>query len=427
MLKRIFRNLFKGEFIRNVTLVTGSSIFAQFLTIALSPIITRIYTPEEYGVLTVFVAIITILSAISSLNYQKAIPIAESDRRAINTLILAFFITICFTLIIGFVLMFFGTPIIDVLDSSAIEKYIYFIPIGVCLAGSYKIFIQWAYRNRSYKVIARTRIWQSIMSNIIKVLLGVLKFGPVGLILGRTVGDSAGLITLSKNILKNKNLVRLINLKDIRIMAKRFVKFPLYSAPSDLVFMTSMQMPPILLTSIFGSSVVGLFGLANSIVGLPVALISNSFSQVFYAEIANIGKTNPREIKRLSIKLLKNLSLLGLIPLSILLIFSPMLFSFVFGEEWFEAGKYAQILSVMYYFYFIILPFGRILEVLEKQKEGLFLNILRIILIIITFSLAAFFKLSSGTTITLFSVASSLLYILLLIVVFKILNKLLKK
>ena len=57
----------------------------------------------------------------------------------------------------------------------------------------------------------------------------------------------------------------------------------------------------------------------------------------------------------------------------------------MFGNQWYEAGEYASVLSVMVYFHLLILPVGRLLEILELQKYGLFFNAIRLIFIVLVF------------------------------------------
>ena len=427
MIRHIFYKIKKRNFSKNLVLISSRTIISQILNIILLPVITRIYLPSEYGVLTVFVAIISILSVSSSLHYNNAIPIAKNNRNAINLVALSLIIVSLFSFSLLIISVFFGPKILQSVDIRVLNNYIYFIPVAVFLIGVYSIFSQWAYRIRDYILISKTSILQSVMSNIVKIALGLIKMGPIGLILGKIINDSAGLVSLSKPLYKDVRLIKLINKKDIKIVARRFINFPLYSAPSDLIFTVSMNLPVLFLTSLFDSSVGGLFGFANGIIGMPIGLISSSFAQVFYAEIAYIGKDNPLEIKRLSMSLLKKLALFGLAPFFIIAILSPFIFSFFFGEKWAAAGSYVQILSVMYYFYFIVLPFGRILEVLEKQRNGLYLNIVRVLIILAVFAVAYYFKLNIYKTLLLFSLGSSLAYILLIFVLFRSLNSQIKK
>jgi O-antigen/teichoic acid export membrane protein len=416
MLKDLYRNLFRSKFAKNIVLVAGGTAFAQTLGMVLSPIITRIYPPEEYGVLTVFGATLGLIAIAASLDYQKAIPIAEEDKHAINLLALSTIILVLFVVVTTLILTFHGEVILDIMDSEVLLNYKFLIPVGVFFAGVYNILLQWAFRKKNFKTITETKVNQSIFSNLIKILLGIFKVGPLGLIFGTIIGQSAGITTLSMQILNEKELIKKINKKEMANLAKRYVKFPLYSAPSNYVYAAGMQLPIIFLTSLFGSTVIGFFGLANSIVRMPMELIGTSVAQVFYAEAANIGKNNPQEIKRLSIKLTKKLAIIGLIPVLVIMLFGTVLFSFVFGSMWYEAGNYARVLSILVYFHFITMPVGRILEIFERQKEALLFNLLRLLFIFIVFGVAKFMVLNSYQTVALYTISSSVTYILLVII-----------
>lgn len=416
-IENLSNKVFRSSFAKKIAWIAGGTAFAQAMNIIFLPIITRLYPPEQYGILTVYSAALALLAIAASLDYQKAIPIAEDEEKAIILLTLSMIVLLIFSCILTIMLYLWGDTMLVMLGNEALLKYKYLVPVGVFFTGSYNIVLQWALRLRDYKAIAQTQISQGIWSNLFKVILGFFKVGPIGLIYGTILGQSAGLTTLALPILQKKEIIKKISTKDIVSLANRYFKFPVYSAPSNYVYTAGTQIPIIFLTLIFGSSVVGLFGLANSIVRMPVNLIGSSVAQVFYSEAAYIGRSNPEELKRLSIKLIKKLAIIGLVPLIILLCFGPWLFSFVFGSQWYEAGVYARIISIMVYFHFIILPIGRILEIFERQRDGLLLNILRLALIFVVFVIAKFMELDSYQTVILYSIVTSSTYLFSLIIV----------
>lgn len=410
--------MFESKFVRNIAIVTGGTAFAQLLNIILSPLITRIYPPEEYGVLAVYVSILTLLSIGASLDYQKAIPLATNDKSAFNLIGLSFLTLSLFVLMTVLTLLFFGEEILTLFGSEVLLKYKYLIPIGILFVGIYNILLHWSLRTKDFKTVTSTKVNQSIAANLTQIGLGLMSVGPVGLIFGQIIGQSAGIRRLSLPLFnREKSVLKSITFKDMKSVAKRYMKFPLFSCPSNYVYTAGSQAPVIILALMFGSSVTGHYGLANTIVNLPISLLAMSVSQVFYSEIASIGKSNPKKIKNLSLNLSKKLVIIGLLPLSVFVFFGPWLFSFVFGAEWYEAGVYAQIISVIAFSHFIILPCGRILEVIEKQNMGLIINILRLIFIIIAFYVADFIGLNSYQTILLYTITSSVTYFLLFIFV----------
>ncbi len=420
----ILKEIFHNKFAKNVTMIAGGTAFAQLLSALSSPIITRLYNPQEYGVLTVYTAFLGLIAIVASLKYEWAISIAENDEKAINVMGLCFWILVTFTIIISTIIFLLGEVILNLLNANVLINYKYLIPIGAFFIGSYNILMQWSFRRKNFKAIARTKLSQSIVGNGVRIGLGLLGFGPVGLILGQIFTQGAGLGTLSRPFIKqDKHLLQRINRREIRWSAKRYKDFALFSAPSQILNMAGLQLPVFFITAMYGSQVVGLYGLANGIINLPMQLIGNSVADVFYGEAASIGRADCKRLKDLSSKLFQKLLIIGLIPLLLLLCFGPFLFSFVFGSQWYEAGVYARILSLMVFTRFIFTPMSRIFFILEKQKEAFMLDLSRVILVLVSFGVSVFFELNPHLAISLYSVAMSIVYLITYIIIQKVLKE----
>jgi len=421
------REIFKSNFAKSIVLISGGTLLAQIINILLSPILTRIYNPQDYGVLTVYTSILGMLAIISTFKYEWGIPIAEDDKKAINVFALSFIILILYTVLISILLLFFGNGFLNLFNANKLSGFKYTIPIGIFGVGAYNILIQWTYRKKGYKSISKTKLSQAIFSNITKIIFGISNFNAIGLILGRIVGQSAGIKTLSKELNKTKNILREINIKDIKYSFKRYIKFLYFSTPSEFFNVAGLQLPVLFLTGLFDEKVTGYFGLTNSIVNLPMVLIGGSVSDVFYGEVASIGKKDPKRIKDLYRKLLKKLILIGLIPLIILLLFGPFLFSLVFGSEWYEAGVYSRIISFLVFFRLIFTPISSLYIAFERQKEVFIIDLLRVILVFFSFSISKYFSLNVYITIGLYSFSMSLIYFITFFNAQKILNDEIKK
>jgi len=422
------RKLFQSTFAKNVAMISASTAFAQMLNALFSPVITRLYNPDEYGILTLYISILGLVAIIASLKYEWGITIAESDEKAVNVMCLGFIILFIFTIITYIIFYLFGRPILNTLNATKLFNYRYLIPIGVLLVGSYGIFLQWAYRNKDFHSISMTKIWQSVTGNGAFVLFGFLRIGPVGLILGQILKESAGIGSLSRPFFRNSiRLIKEISKDQIIWCAKRYKNFPLYSAPSQLLNTAGIQLPVFFISSLYGSQVLGLYGLANTVVNLPMVLIGQSIGDVFYAEVASIGKRNPKRVKDLTDKLFKKLVVIGLVPLVVLLFFGPFLFSFVFGYKWYDAGEYAKILAFLVFARFIFTPISRIYSVFERQKKAFMLDLFRVILVFAAFGISDFFNLSSYLAVGLYSIAMSIIYLVTYLLAQNILKEDIKK
>jgi len=413
----------KNNFLKNVLLLAGGTTLAQAINFLLSPVITRLYTPEDYGILSVYASILGLLTIISSLKYEFAIVIADDDETAINVVGLCFIILLCVISIIIIILIFFGNLILTNLKYNVIIQYKYFIPLGVFLLGLYSIFSQWAYRRKNIKSISKTKFTQALFSNIIKIVLGFGKLNTTGLILGNITGESAGLSTLTIPFLHNdSHLLKELKWEKIKYCAKRYIKFPLYTSVSQLFNQAGLQLPSLLMLSLYDGKTVGYYSLANSILSLPMVLIGNSIGDVFYTEAASFGKNDPKRLKELSNNLLKKLFLIGLIPLVILLTIGPFLFGLIFGKQWIEAGYFARIMAIIVFSRLIFTPISRLYSVFEKQKEAFLIDLLRLILVLSVYYISKFLLLDVNIFIMLYSVSMSFIYLLTFLVAQNILK-----
>lgn len=419
---KIVKRIMKSNFIKGVLVLVGGTTFSQVLNVILSPIITRIYSPEQFGMLTLYTAIIGII-AVGSFKYELAIPLADSEKKAANIILMCIILLSLFTLITLFVLLIINYFFHDAIK---FDQFIWLIPLGVFSLGIYQIFKQWTFRLKEFKNLSRSIIFQNIIGNLVKVLGGFIGLGGSGLILGHIVGQSLGVSQLTKSLFTRKQLINCLNKRTIFWSIKRYNQFPLYSVPIHLLTSVGRHLPIIFITFFYGSQVVGLYGLAYSVVRLPMTLVGQAIGDVFFAEAAAIGRKNVERIKRLSNRLVIRLALIGILPSMLLILFGPQLFSIVFGDSWFESGKYASIATIMSFFMLIFAPVSRIYEVYEKQKLKLVIDIIRIILICIVFGLSWFFELNSYLAILMYSIVVSAIHFVIYIFAQRIMNSLIR-
>lgn len=143
-LKRIFKN----RFAKNVFMIAGGAAFAQVISLLLSPVITRIYSPEEFSTLTLFISILGIICLLGTLSYESAIPIAANDNKAINLLLLSLIILCLITFLLTVTIFLFSDFLLLLLNATDLVNYKYFIVIGFFMTGLYAILTEWALRKK---------------------------------------------------------------------------------------------------------------------------------------------------------------------------------------------------------------------------------------------------------------------------------------
>src|SRR5699024_9387882 len=186
----MIKRLLNSRFVRNVLLVATGTAGAQAITMAFSPIITRLYGPEAYGLLGTFSAVLSIAMPIAALTYPIAIvlPKRDDDARGIAKLSVLLALLIC--LVVATVLLLGGQPIARLLDLEAISAFLLLIPFAMFLNVLQQIMQQWLIRKKQFKVSARIAISQSLILNVTKTGVGFVHPAGASLIILATLGNA---------------------------------------------------------------------------------------------------------------------------------------------------------------------------------------------------------------------------------------------
>ena len=369
----------KSEFSRNVlTLMTGTTI-AQAIPIAISPILTRIYTPEDFGVFALFIAITSIFGSIANGRYELAIMLPKKDEDAINIFALGFIITCVISLLLLLIIVLFNDDITILLKNKDIGVWLYFIPITVFFTGLWNILNYYNNRKKQYKDLAKATIIKSITTAIIQLSVGFIKQGAIGLISGQIISQFFANTKLLKNILKDKILISRISKVKIIALAKKYKDFPKYSLGGTLANILSVQAINILISIFYNSATLGFYSLVQRVLGMPSVLIGSSIGQVFFQQAIKEKQKTGRTIKSFNYTV-KKLFMIGVPSFTILFFIIEDLFALVFGEEWRVAGKYAKILIPLFALKFVSSTVSVLLTIWEKQKLTFYIDIFLLII-----------------------------------------------
>lgn len=377
----------KSEFTKNVlTLMTGTTL-AQFLPVAVSPILTRLYTSDDFGLFALYTSIVLILTSLSTGRYEQAVILPKGDNDAIHIVFLIFFIALAVGLIAIIIVLISEEVIVKALKNTRIAVWLYVLPISILLNGLNLGITYWFIRKKYYKQLAVSRVLQSIATAATNLAMGFVGMRG-GLILGFIVGQIVVAIVLASKLWRDiSNRLDVISMGEIKGQFQRYVNFPKFSVISSFIDSTASQLHVILLSVFFGSSLVGYLALTQRVIRLPVTLVARSVGDVFRqrasAYFAIEGRCN-----EFFVKTAKNLFTISIVPFLAFLPFLPALFEFVFGPEWRIAGEYAQIMALMFFLQFTVSPLSSMFMIAEKQKCDLLVQIFLIT--------ATFLSLSAG-------------------------------
>jgi len=368
---RVKQFLPSGKFARSVTLLAGGTAFAQALVILASPVLTRFYSPESFGVLAVFSSILSTLIVVASLRYEMAIPLHEDDKVAVNLLALSLMIVIVVSLITALGVSLLRDRLVVWINAPALAPYLGLLPVGVFAVGSYQVFNYWTSRKKRFSVISLTKATQAVGQVTIQVLGGILETRSLGLIIGYIAGQFLG---LSSFLRKAELPVKSIHPKEWLIVARLYKNFPLYTLWASLINVIGLQAPAIMLTMFFSLETTGFFSLTMRVLGVPAAIVGQAIGQVFYPMAADL-RYESKALKEFIEKVATVLITISLPIFSLVALNGPELFGLFFGSKWQPAGQYAQYLAPWLIFSFVSSPLSMFVFVMGKQKNGLFFTV----------------------------------------------------
>ena len=351
--------------------MSGTTI-AQAIPVAITPVLTRIYSPGEFGLFAVYMALISIGTMIATGRLEMAVLIARKDSEALQLVITSFIISGITSILTLFVIVIWGQQLAMLSGQPEIGNWLYFVPFSIFLFSIYKVLLHWLNRKKQYELMSQSRVIQSGSISVLQVAVGVgTKIIP-GLALADCLGRAVSLVLIFRRI---KQAVTLPGFNRVRQLAlvRRYKKFPFLGSPASLLNILSLQMPYLIIPVIFTSAVAGLYFLVFRVLMMPISLLGESMMEVF----RNKAMENLKEhgtCKPVFIKTFLSLVLIGLPPALLIILFGPEIFAFIFGEEWREAGLYATILAPMALFRLVCAPLSGVLFIREKLELVLLLQ-----------------------------------------------------
>ncbi len=400
----------RGGFAYNVSLLAGSTAVGQVVGVLAAPLLSRLYTPDDFGALGVFTSVFMLLNVVSSLRYEYAINLADDDEAA-QVLGVTLALVIVSSLILLAVALTLAQPVADWLNAPALGPYLWLMPLSLLGAGVYTAFNYWALRRASFGALGRTRITQSLTGTLVPLAVGALAQGPFGLLLGHAVAQSAGSTTLARlSWRQNSAALRGINRRGMARAARRYGRLALLTSASALVNTAGAQVPRLLLSGLYGTAVTGWFTFSQRIFAIPIGIVGVSVGQVFLSSAARLARENPPELRRFFFKTARRLFLLGLLPAGVLMVVGAPLFAFVFGPQWETAGAYTQILAPAFLIQFVVSSLSQVMFVIRRANLQLAWDVLRLFSVGGVFAAAAAFNLDDPQGVLLYALALILTY-----------------
>lgn len=404
--------------IKNLAILASGTALAQVINFCFVPVITRLYGPDAYGMMGGFMAIVNILIPISALSYPIAIVLPKHDMLAnriasLSVLIGVFWAVVLLVLII----------INNIFDFSIVKYplwYILLLPLVTIFLPFQQIGQQWLIRKREYKSIAKISFFQAIVINILRTSGGLIFASAKTLVIMTALGVVFQAGQFYYRSIKTGIKFDWRRLSRARVMdtSRIFYDFPIYRTPQVLVNAISQSLPVFILGFFFGTTVVGYYVLAQTLLTAPVTLLSTSISNIFYPSIvARIS--NNMNVRNYLLKAIGSLFTISCIIYVPLIFLATKLFEFAFGATWIQAGEFAEWMAIYCIFWLSARPAMDTIPPLKIQKYFLIYEIISFAARGSSLALGYYFYKSPIACIALYSLVNGLSYASLIFFVAK--------
>lgn len=419
--KLYLRDFYQSHpFLRDIFTLMVGTVISQLIPIIISPLLTRIYRPEDFGVFALYVAVTQMIAVIATARYELAIMIPEKDEDAQNLLVLSLIITVIITFTSFFIVWIFNSFICRLVGNTQLSKWLYFVPLSVLFLGIFQALNYWFNRHKNYRIISFSKIMQAVVNGIANLGLGVWLRGTVGLIVGIILGQLTAAGVLSGKFYKSsRNELNVVSKENIKQQAKLYSDFPKINSLHAFIDILQLSVVVFIISAFFESTIVGFYALTLRVLKTPLNFIGKAVAQVFYQR-ATESYNKGYDLRRLVKKTVIRLAIVSLPFFLVLFLFAPSIFSLVFGKEWVEAGRFTQILTPWLLLTFVYSPVSQIPLIVNKQRIYLVLGLVYNLLIILIFFYAGYFQKNIYLGMYLLTGVMSLFLIILIIWLIKI-------
>ncbi|ATL46248.1 hypothetical protein COR50_03160 [Chitinophaga caeni] len=413
----------KSEFGKNVlTLFTGQ-VLSQGIPIIIAPLLARIYSPADFGVADVVMAIVSIIASVACGNYEQAILLPEDNKKGF---LIAGAATILCSIVSGTVLLIvvLFRPILSSfvgLDSQS-SYYLFFVPVIVWLVSLFMVLRYYNLRSQHYRLIAKAMTIKSIFLTGVQLLVGILKASPLGLLVGQ----------LSSNVFSNKALLKTvknhwkmysneISRTSILSLAIEYINFPKFSVPGTLANTLVLYLPSVFISKVFSLQLLGFIALTNRILNVPLNVIASAVGDAFMQKLSRL--TNDTKSGRgFFLRIFGILSLVSAVAYIFGVFLLKPLIVFVFGNNWEYAGELGGIMLPLFAIRFICIPLSKVLIVFQKQRLFLYLTSVQLLILVSTFLVTYLAKLSFEGYFRVYIYAQFIFYCFYLFICFWVVN-----
>lgn len=371
--------------------MSSGAITGQFVLAAATPLITRLFDPDQLGVYAVLAAIIGMFATVVGLHYELAVPLPASQARAVHVARLSLMAAGVMSVVVGTGLLAFGSNVLVLSNASELSNLLWVVPICLLLTGLINTLTTWAIRVRAFSGTAASKALQGLGQAGAQISGGVVHAGVSGLVAGQFGGlifGVAPLLRAARPVFALKKYAW--STAWLIAVARKYRRFPLITTWSSLVNALGANLPVVMFSSLFGGYVAGQFALSFRLLQMPLRLVGQSVSQVFFSHAASAVRD--RSLPSLAEGVYRGMVAFGLPSFVIGAAIAPQFFEVIFGRDWVDGGRYTQVLMPWMFFSFISNAFSVLVSVLGRQGSELGFQVLIVVVVSVSLLLGAWYQ-----------------------------------
>lgn len=366
--KSIFRSI--------ATLMSGS-VLGQLIALAAYPVVTRLFSPSDFGLFNVFYSYVEVFIILATGKYELAFPLTADDAEARALLRYTrrrtALVSSLLLVVVALLIVFDALPG----KSGALGIVALLIPAVVFFAANVRLHSFLFNRYQCYYPIAESAVVYGAATSLLKIGFGLLsrllpllsKLGlPLSTVLGQASADLSYRLRMRR---LPSSQVATPSREATRAVARKYRNFPFYVLPKDFINSFSYNLPLIWLALYFDSAAVGLFALALTFTFRPITIVNADVERVLYVRANNhVAAQQPVGGELLRFFLIVNLVAL---PVCVMLFFvAEPLFAWVFGSQWEGCGFYVRCLLPWCYLSFNAMMFCFVPNIFSTQRTEFF-------------------------------------------------------
>ena len=395
-----------GSLKSNLLKIVSANVLLTVLSLVFTPIFSRVFSPEDYGINAIFSTVITLGSVIIHLTYSDAIVFAKSDEDTLSLTILSTILSIAFCLLLTLILWVHPETLAYV-NLEPLVPYWYMVPITLFIVTITGIFGNMLTRVNDFSTKSKTIISRNIINRLSTLAWGYyLSPKYLGFVVGWAVGFGVNIpLQISK-----KAKVRFTNLtfsiSSLKPAFRKYINYPKYFLASTIFEYVRNSFPVLFLGYFFSKGEIGQYSFALTLLGIPISYFSSSLKRTLSITAVEAYSESKTKFEKLISKVTSFSIILGSIPFAILIAFSTEIFTVFLGSQWTKAGYLASFLGGYYYMLMINGPLMNILNIVNRERDFIFIHTTSLIITFSSLSIGIFYNNNFDLSIIYYAISS---------------------